>query len=207
MLYTASQGFKIYSKFEYEENMKKFSSIDDHYAKQIKMTEQFYEELIKTVELMKEDHLGDLIDESQRHSQIADIENDYLRENVDEMENIRRDIEDNLETIMEKLSEEELHSNLNEYKQKIQVYRHKVEEQADIFEELINYNEEELTHKHTLIQDYLMDVWAENDQKNKHTKPTVVRNHPQNFQEQPKSQSRISHQPQKSKENYNFNQP
>jgi hypothetical protein len=32
---------------------------------------------------MKEDHLADLLEESKKHSQIADIEKDYLRENVD----------------------------------------------------------------------------------------------------------------------------
>ena len=51
---------------------------------------------MKTIEVMKEDHLSDLIEESRRHSQIADIEHDYLRENVDEMDIIRKDIENNL---------------------------------------------------------------------------------------------------------------
>lgn len=83
--------------------MKKFSQIDNHYNKQIILTENFYDELIKTIENMKEDHLNDLVEESKRHSQIADIEHDYLRENVDEMETIRRDIQDNLDVIMEKL--------------------------------------------------------------------------------------------------------
>jgi len=32
---------------------------------------------------MRDDHLNDLYEESRKHSQIADIENDYLRENVD----------------------------------------------------------------------------------------------------------------------------
>lgn len=46
------------------------------------------------------------------------------------MSNIRNDIEENLETIVEKLDEDDLRNNLNYYKQKIQVYRHKVEEQS-----------------------------------------------------------------------------
>ena len=65
-----------------------------------------------------------------------------MRENVDEMDIIRKDIENNLEVIMEKLEEEELYENLNEYRQKIQVFRHKVEEQTDVFDEIINYTEE-----------------------------------------------------------------
>ena len=35
---------------------------------------------------------------------------------------------------MEKLEEDELYNNLNEYRQKIQVFRHKVEEQSEIFD-------------------------------------------------------------------------
>ena len=111
---------------EHHENMNRLANIDDHYKKQMLLTENFYEELLNTIETMKEDHLNDIMAESRRHSQIADIERDYLRENVDEMEYIRKDIEDNLETILEKVEEEELEINLNEYRQKIQVFRHKV---------------------------------------------------------------------------------
>lgn len=32
---------------------------------------------------MRNDHLNDLIESSRKHSQIADIEHDYLRENVE----------------------------------------------------------------------------------------------------------------------------
>lgn len=88
---------------EHSGNMKRFEEIDNHYNKQIILTENFYDELIRTIEHMKEDHLNDLVEESKRHSQIADIEHDHLRENVDEMNRIRSDIEDNIENIMEKL--------------------------------------------------------------------------------------------------------
>lgn len=53
---------------------------------------------------MRDDHINDLIEENRKHSQIADIEHDYLRENVDEIHTIRKDIEENLETIVEKLT-------------------------------------------------------------------------------------------------------
>jgi hypothetical protein len=43
------------------------------------------------------------------------------------MEYIRKDIEDNLETIMEKVEEDELDVNLNEYKQKIYLFKNKTE--------------------------------------------------------------------------------
>ena len=49
--------------------------------------------MVSFIEQMRDDHLADLHEESRKHSQIADIEHDYLRENVDEMGNIRNDIE------------------------------------------------------------------------------------------------------------------
>ena len=76
--------------------MRQLENIDNHYRQQIQMTEIFYAELQKTIETMREDHLNDLVEESRRHSQIAAIEHDYLRENVEEMEVMREDIESNL---------------------------------------------------------------------------------------------------------------
>jgi glutamine synthetase type III len=61
---------------------------------------------------------------------------------VDEINNIRKDIEENLETIVDKLDEEDLKNNLNYYRQKLQVYMHKVEEQADFFTKLISFTPE-----------------------------------------------------------------
>ncbi len=61
---------------------------------------------------------------------------------MDEINNIRKDIEENLETIVDKLDEEDLKNNLNYYRQKLQVYMHKVEEQADFFTKLISFTPE-----------------------------------------------------------------
>lgn len=115
---------------------------------------------------MRDDHLSDLEEESRKHSQIADIEHDYLRENLEEINNIRNDIEENLETIVEKLDEQDLINNLNYYRQKIQVYRHKVEEQSDFFEKVISFPPEEYQSKLARVQDFMMDVWqTDSDEK------------------------------------------
>ena len=67
-----------------------------------------------------------------------------------------------METIVEKLEEEDLKSNLNYYKQKLQVYRHKVEEQADFFSKLISFSPEEYQSKQARVEDFLMEVWNTN---------------------------------------------
>lgn len=85
--------------------------------------------MINFIERMRNDHISDLEEESRKHSQIADIEHDYLRENMEEINNIREDIEENLETIVENVDHTELRDNLNEYRLKLQVFRHKIEEQ------------------------------------------------------------------------------
>lgn len=108
---------------------------------------------------MRDDHINDLIEQNRRHSQIADIEHDYLRENVDQINNIRKDIQENLETIVEKLQEEDLRNNLNYYKQKMQVYQHKVEEQGEFFDKIISFSNQEYQSKLVRVQDFLMEVW------------------------------------------------
>jgi hypothetical protein len=41
---------------------------------------------------MKQDHLEDLMTEKDKYTQIADIQNDYLRENIIEINVIKEDI-------------------------------------------------------------------------------------------------------------------
>ena len=41
---------------------------------------------------MKADHLSDLLQEKDKYTQIADIENDNSRENIIEINNIKNDI-------------------------------------------------------------------------------------------------------------------
>lgn len=134
--------------------------IENSYQQQIELTRSFYSDLSAFLEQMRDDHINDLIEESRKHSQIADIEHDYLRENVEEIGNIRRDIEENLETIVEKLEEIDLRNNLGYYKQKLQVYKHKVEEQADFFSKVISFPPLEYESKLTRVQDFLMEVWS-----------------------------------------------
>jgi len=46
------------------------------------MTTVFYDRLISIIEEMKNDHLEDLVQDRDKYTQIADISNDYLRENI-----------------------------------------------------------------------------------------------------------------------------
>lgn len=90
------------------------------------------------------------------------------------MNNIRNDIEENLETIVQKLDQDDLKNNLNYYKQKIQVYRHKVEEQSEFFDKLINFSPDEYQSKLTRVQDFLMDVWStENESMSSQHQPQL----------------------------------
>ena len=41
---------------------------------------------------MKGDHLSDLLQEKEKYTQVADIENDNSRENIIEINNIKNDI-------------------------------------------------------------------------------------------------------------------
>ncbi len=63
--------------------MTKLTQIDASYNQQIEHTKDFYSELLNFIEQMRDDHISDLEEESRKHSQIGDIEHDYLRENVE----------------------------------------------------------------------------------------------------------------------------
>jgi hypothetical protein len=54
---------------------------------------------------MKTDHLYDLALERDKYTQIADIENDHLRENIIEINVIKNDIENHLEEVLEGIRE------------------------------------------------------------------------------------------------------
>ena len=52
---------------------------------------------------MKEDHINDLMVEKDKYMQIADIQNDYLNENIEEIVYMREDIESNIESIVNEI--------------------------------------------------------------------------------------------------------
>lgn len=60
---------------------------------------------------------------------------------------------------MEKLEEEDMTNNLNYYRQKVQGYRHQVEDQTEFFDNFINFAPQEYTSKLERVQDFLMEVW------------------------------------------------
>ena len=64
---------------EHNSNIEKFSSLDEEYSQQIELTTDFYDRLVSIIEEMKTDHISDLIQERDKYTQIADIENDNLR--------------------------------------------------------------------------------------------------------------------------------
>ena len=50
---------------------------------------------------MKGDHLSDLLQEKEKYTQVADIENDNSRENIIEINNIKNDIEGNMQEVLD----------------------------------------------------------------------------------------------------------
>lgn len=90
---------------------------------------------------MRDDHVNDLEQQQRRDSQIAMIQYDYLRENGEEIDAIWADIEGNLETIVQKMPEDDLRTNLKFYRYKVQVYGHKVEELGEFLGKVIGFKE------------------------------------------------------------------
>lgn len=133
--------------------MERLSQIDWHYKKQLEHTEYYYEELLAFVQQMRQDHLNDLEQQQRRDSQIAVIEYDYLKDNVEEIDVIWKDVQANLDNIVDKMSEDDLKTNLKFYRYKVQVFAHKVEELQQFFDKLIGFQEEDYHQKLNHIQE------------------------------------------------------
>lgn len=58
---------------EHLQNMTRLRMIESNYEQQIELTRSFYSDLSAFLEQMRDDHINDLIEESRKHSQIADI--------------------------------------------------------------------------------------------------------------------------------------
>lgn len=56
------------------------------------MTAGYYDQAIRILNDMKDEHLQDLMEEKEKFLQIADIQVDYLNENVEEITYMREDI-------------------------------------------------------------------------------------------------------------------
>ena len=84
---------------------------------------------------MKSDHLSDLIQERDKYTQIADIENDNLRENIIEINVIKNDIQNHMEEVLEGIEVSgdpgECRDSLDHYRQKLTLFRHQTEEQLE----------------------------------------------------------------------------
>lgn len=78
---------------------------------------------------MKQDHLNDLIEERNKYTQIADIQNDNLRESIIEINVIKNDVEDHIEEVLEGIIQsgntEECRESLDHYRQKLAFFRHR----------------------------------------------------------------------------------
>ncbi len=110
------------------ETISKFNNLEQHYSNQIELTTQYYDEVIKILAEMKEEHLQDLCEEKEKYLQIADIQVDYLNENVEEITYMREDIETNIPSIVTDIEEESFKQCVNEYRQKMTMLKHSLEE-------------------------------------------------------------------------------
>lgn len=79
--------------------------------------------------------------------QIAEIESGELEENKEVIEDMLRDISDCATEIVTNVDEENFNICMREYKQKIELYKHRVDEQRQTFEEISKLEHEELEVK------------------------------------------------------------
>ena len=96
---------------------------------------------------MKEEHLQDLEEEKEKYLQIADIQLDYLKENVQEITYMREDIETNIPSIVTDIEQDSFRQCIYEYRHKMTMLKHSIEEKEDNFKDLTDYTVDQLTKK------------------------------------------------------------
>jgi hypothetical protein len=121
--------------------------------------------MIEIIEEMKTDHLSDLLQEKEKYTQIADIENDHLRENIIEINTIRNDIEGNMEEVLDGIlssgDSSECRESLDHYRQKLTLYRHQTEEQLDSLTQTTRYSQTQIDHMTASFEGFLREMWDE----------------------------------------------
>ena len=119
------------------------------------LTTAFYDRLMEIIDEMKTDHLNDLVQEKDKYTQIADIENDNSRENIVEVNIIKRDIQDNMEEVLSGIQNSgdssECSSSLDHYRHKLTLYRHQTEEQLDSISQVTRYSQRQID---TMLQNF-----------------------------------------------------
>ena len=97
---------------------------------------------------MKADHLSDLIQERDKYTQIADIENDNLRENIIEVNVIKNDIQNHMQEVLEGIQQSgdtaECRVSLEHYRQKLTLFRHQTEEQLESLAQVTRYSQPQI---------------------------------------------------------------
>jgi hypothetical protein len=120
----------------------KFSNIESHYNTQIELTTSYYDEVLRILAQMKEEHLHDLCEEKDKYIQLAHIQVDYLNENLEEILYMRDDIESNIPSIVNDIEEEAFNNCVDEYRQKLSMFAHSVEEKEDELKLVTTYRED-----------------------------------------------------------------
>lgn len=150
---------------EHTSNIDKFSSLEEEYHQQADLTSAFYDRLIDIIEQMKADHLGDLLQEKDKYTQIADIQNDNSRENIIEINTIKNDIQGNMEEVLEGIQNSgdssECRESLGHYRHKLTLYRHQAEEQLESISEVTRYSQQQIDTMLHHFQNFLGGMWEE----------------------------------------------
>lgn len=114
---------------------------------------------------MKADHLQDLLQERDKYTQIADIENDNIRENILEINTIQNDIEGNMAEVLQGIrathDESECRESLDHYRQKLYICCHQTEEQLDSLNQVTRYSQPQIDSMLANFDHFLRTLWDE----------------------------------------------
>lgn len=156
-------------------NGEAFSSLAGHYAEQEELIEEFYDAMGEYLKHVKSQHLGLVRSESRKYVQIGEIECGEIEENLAELEYISSDMQGNLASIVREITEDKYRECFNFYSQKVELYRHRSEEQTASLQDVTRLAKDDLEAKLTEFRSTVNDLFGVRESPSPASNPVAQR--------------------------------
>lgn len=109
---------------------------------------------------IKTQHINLVRNESRKFVQIGEIECGEIEENMAELEYIGNDMQGNINSIVKEIGEDKYRECFNFYSQKVELYKHRAEEQEASLSEVTRITKEELESKLNEFRNTVNDIFG-----------------------------------------------
>jgi hypothetical protein len=146
---------------EAEYRRKSPKSVEEHYRHQEELLTDFYDQLLATVEGIRDNHLREFRLEQGKSLAAGEMHYSNLGLHLEDLDEAWEDIEDTFQEVVEKIDPQSFEDGMRTYRNTLSVFRHKLEEFEDVFTQLTTYDEAALTDKLRTAEASVLELWKE----------------------------------------------